>query len=160
MYVISKRIPIHFIAMSSLPEIPAVTTEPNEQTPLNPNQPLPQTQALPTPTSPSREHLQVTSQQQAGKTTGLTKPPPTTKPSNLNSLFSRLQPLLFQNPDGSLSQAIPPGFREAPLRVSTRVGFSAASGLLWGELDGPSLAEEVEWLFERHLRVFGGLILL
>ena len=63
--------------------------------------------------------------------------------------------VLFQNPDGTLSEGVPPGFKDAPLRVPTRIGFSS-NGLLWGELDTLALREDVLYLHHKH-QVLGAI---
>eukprot|EP00391_Amoebophrya_sp_Ameob2_P003193 CAMPEP_0179007756 /NCGR_PEP_ID=MMETSP0795-20121207/15337_1 /TAXON_ID=88552 /ORGANISM="Amoebophrya sp., Strain Ameob2" /LENGTH=229 /DNA_ID=CAMNT_0020702765 /DNA_START=43 /DNA_END=732 /DNA_ORIENTATION=- len=69
------------------------------------------------------------------------------------------QPLLVQNPDGSIARSLPPGWREKSPKRSPRIGFSA-SGLLWGELEETALTEELDLLYARHEKLFVILLFL
>lgn len=66
-------------------------------------------------------------------------------------------PVLVQNPDGSISQGVPPGYKEKRIQRSPRVGFTT-NGLLWGELEPEAVGEELMFLHARHERLFHALL--
>lgn len=64
---------------------------------------------------------------------------------------------MIENPDGTLVEGLPPGYKEKTPPRSTRIGFSA-EGLLWGELEPQNLTEEISFLFHRHESLFIALL--
>ncbi|CAD7945132.1 unnamed protein product [Amoebophrya sp. A120] len=68
-----------------------------------------------------------------------------------------VEPLLIQNPDGSIARSVPPGYKEKSPKKSPRIGF-ASNGLLWGELEEGNLSAELELLYQRHEKMFTALV--
>ena len=65
-----------------------------------------------------------------------------TKSKDNYDSFTKLNknPILIQNPDGTIAEGIPPGYKEKSPRQSPRIGFGQ-DGLLWGELEPEALSK-------------------
>lgn len=67
-----------------------------------------------------------------------------------------LIPILVENPDGSMSEGVPPGYKE---KTPPRSPRGLAEGL-WGEVDAMGIEEELQMLHSRHQKLFVSLLLL
>merc|ERR1719321_1699984 len=78
------------------------------------------------------------------------------EPGNKRLHLHPLIPILVENPDGTMSEGVPPGYKEKTPPRSPR-GLSDA---LWGDIDANGIEEELHMLHTRHERLFITLLAL
>lgn len=75
-------------------------------------------------------------------------------------------PIFLENPDGSMLEGVPPGYKDPTPPRSPRGIHGQPWGVLPGGLDdldnanGITLAEEVDFIYGRHERLLGSLLLV
>lgn len=67
-------------------------------------------------------------------------------------------PIMVENPDGSMAEGVPPGYKEKTPPRSPRLPFTDDG--LWRDLDAAGLQEEISLLHSRHEKLFITLLLL
>lgn len=72
-----------------------------------------------------------------------------------STLSEEKKPLFLTNPDGTMSEAIPPGYKERTPPRTPRSGFIPD---LFGDGDGLNVTEEYVYLYSRHERLFASLL--
>eukprot|EP00397_Hematodinium_sp_SG-2012_P045849 GEMP01051626.1.p1 GENE.GEMP01051626.1~~GEMP01051626.1.p1 ORF type:complete len:214 (+),score=39.48 GEMP01051626.1:488-1129(+) len=68
-----------------------------------------------------------------------------------STIDTEAMPILIKNPDGSISEGLPPGYKETPSPPSPRQLMNG----LFADVDGFEVpADELEYLYSRHVRLF------
>mmetsp|Transcript_28210 Transcript_28210/g.67752 ORF Transcript_28210/g.67752 Transcript_28210/m.67752 type:complete len:232 (+) Transcript_28210:30-725(+) len=76
----------------------------------------------------------------------------------LSGKFTRDLPIFFENPDGSMAEGVPPGYKDVTPPRSPR-GRGELDLLLFGTAaSGPGLFDDISDLYDRHSRMFGVLL--
>merc|ERR1719160_2140661 len=89
--------------------------------------------------------------------TGISGPPSTPDSVASQTLVTKLIPIMVENPDGSMSEGVPPGYKE---KTPPRSPRSAGMDGMWGSLDAAGVHDELLVLQQRHQRLFVMLIVL
>lgn len=73
-------------------------------------------------------------------------------------------PVLLKNPDGSMSEGVPPGYKEknppGGSGDASRLPYGYFSDGLVGELDAAMLQDELNFLTRRHQQIFASLMMM